>query len=178
MPYSGRKRQHESSDPLLFRTTSTGRSRVKRRLLVKEGALGGDKFLMEVARAVGPKWEELGIALGLDFGTIKSTVSDVGSKPEHMKAFYILQEWKCRACNNFTYTTLASALEEAGLQSCAQRYCYTNPGLGNEDWSAIDSHSHTLAMFDMCIKCIYSTLSRKRELLLKKCIDGYTFLYV
>ncbi len=79
---------------------------------------------MKVARTVGAKWEEMGVALGLDFGTIKSTVSDVGGRPEHMKAFYVLQEWKGRACEEFTYAKLASALEEAGMHSCAQIHCY------------------------------------------------------
>ncbi len=115
------KRRHAHDNP----TGGASRAvRAKRRLLVKEGQLDGDRLLMEVARAVGPKWEELGIALGLDFGTLKSAVIDSGGRPEHMKAFYALQEWKHRACDDFTYGRLASALEEAGLHSCAQSYCY------------------------------------------------------
>ena len=87
-----------------------------------------DKFLMEVSHSVCSKWEELGIALDLDFGTIRSVVGGTGdgSRPEHMRAFYVLQEWKRRAADGFTFARLASALEEAGLTSCAQQHCYAS----------------------------------------------------
>ena len=85
-----------------------------------------DKFLMGVAHSVGSKWEELGVALNLDFGTIRSVVGADDGRPEHMRAFYMLQEWKRRAAEGFTFVTLATALEEAGLNSSAQRHCYVN----------------------------------------------------
>ena len=96
---------------------------------MREGELT-DKFLMEVAHSVGSKWEELGIALDLDFGTIRSVVGADSGRPEHMRAFYVLQEWKYRAAEGFTYGRLASALEEVGLNRCAQGHCYTS---GHED---------------------------------------------
>ena len=101
--------------------------RVKIRLLVREGQIGdkSDRFLMEVAHSVGPKWEEVGVALDLDFDTVTSVIgSRDGGASEHLKAFHMLQEWKKRAALDFTFTRLASALEEAGLNSCAQRHCY------------------------------------------------------
>lgn len=124
----GKRRRH-ANDPPGTSSSCSREVRAKRRLLVKEGRLGGDKFLMDVARGIGPKWEEVGIALGLDFGTIKSAVSDDSNRPEHMKAFYVLQEWKHRACDEFTHARLASALEEAGMHTCAQTHCYYSSGL-------------------------------------------------
>lgn len=109
---------------------------VKRRLLVREGQIGNksDRFLMEVARSVGPKWEEVGVALELDFDTVTSVIgSREGGASEHLKAFHMLQEWKRRAALDFTFTRLATALEEAGLNSCAQRHCYVEQHSENED---------------------------------------------
>ena len=117
--------------------TGTGvATRVKRRLLVREGQIGdkSDRFLMEVAHSVGPKWVEVGVALELDFDTVTSVIgSRDGGALEHLKAFHMLQEWKRRAALDFTFTRLASALEEAGLNSCAQRHCYTEHHSENED---------------------------------------------
>lgn len=79
---------------------------------------------MEIAREIGGKWEEVGVALDVDFKVLKSVVASETAKVDHMKAFYMLQEWKGRAADRFTYKTLALALEEAGLNTCAQTFCY------------------------------------------------------
>lgn len=102
---------------------------------MREGRIGdkSDRFLMEVAHSIGPKWEEVGVALELDFDTVKSVVgSSDNGVPEHLKAFHVLQEWKRRAAFGFTFTRLASALEEAGLRSCAQRHCYEQHSESND----------------------------------------------
>ena len=128
----GKHRRTSYLDP----SNSGVAKRVKRRLLVREGQIGdkSDRFLMEVARSVGPKWEEVGVALDLDFVTVTSVIGsrDEGAS-EHLKAFHMLQEWKRRAALDFTFTRLATALEEAGLNSCAQRHCYVEQHSENED---------------------------------------------
>ena len=96
----------------------------KRKIKLIEGMIGSDKVLMEIAREIGGKWEEVGVALDIDFKVLKSVVASETAKVDHMKAFYMLQEWKGRAADQFTYKTLASALEEAGLNTCAQMFCY------------------------------------------------------
>lgn len=85
-----------------------------------------DKFLMDVAWEIGEKWEELGVALGLQYNVVQSAVSNATGKPHHMKAFYTLQEWKKRNAFKATYGALAEALETSGLNLCAQKYCYIN----------------------------------------------------
>lgn len=90
----------------------------------KEGRVSGDKFLMDVAWEVGEKWEELGVALGVEYKVLQSVVGSQVGKPVHMKAFYMLCEWKSRSGGRATYMTLAEALEESGLNSCAEEHCY------------------------------------------------------
>ncbi len=97
----------------------------KRSVVLKKGEItGGDNFLMAIAREVGEKWEEVGIALEVRYKTLRSTVAKAADS-EHMKAFHMLQEWSSRAADKFTYGYLASALEGAGLNTCARDYCYT-----------------------------------------------------
>jgi hypothetical protein len=93
--------------------------------LVKEGRISGDKFLMDVAWEVGEKWEELGVALEVGYKVLQSVVGSQAGKPTHMKAFYMLCEWRSRAGGRATYAALAGALEESGLNSCAEEYCYS-----------------------------------------------------
>lgn len=92
----------------------------------KEGRVSGDKILMDVAWEVGEKWEELGVVLGLEYKVLQSVVGSQQGKPDHMKAFYMLCEWKSRSGSRATYTTLADALEESGLNACAEQHCYNN----------------------------------------------------
>ena len=103
-------------------------SRSKRKLQMKEDGYMTDKLLLQIAKSVGSKYEELGIALGLQSVTVSSVAGVAGEgRPEHMKAFYVLQEWKRVATENFTFETLIAALEEAGLNSCARETCYAIP---------------------------------------------------
>ena len=93
----------------------------------KEGRISGERILMDVAWEVGDKWEELGVVLGLEYKVLQSVVGSQVGKPGHMKAFYMLCEWKSRSGSRATYATLVEALEESGLNSCAEKYCYKNP---------------------------------------------------
>lgn len=79
---------------------------------------------MDVAWEVGEKWEELGVVLGLEYKVLQSVVGSQLGKPDHMKAFYMLCEWRSRSGARATYATLADALEESGLNSCAEKHCY------------------------------------------------------
>ena len=116
----------EGSDQGLKRKQEAKSSSSKRKATPKEGMIESDKVLMEIAREIGGKWEEVGVALDIDFKVLRSVVASEIAKADHMKAFYMLQEWKGRAADRFTYQTLASALEEAGLNTCAQYFCYSN----------------------------------------------------
>lgn len=97
-------------------------------MVIKTGKIENqaDKFLMNIAREICEKWEEVGIALAIDYKVLKSVIGGDTSKPDHTKAFHMLQEWKARAEDNFTYQVLSSALEDCGLNSCAQQYCYSS----------------------------------------------------
>ena len=96
----------------------------KQRIVVKAGKIENDKFLMDIAHDIGNKWEEVGVTLGVDYKVLRSVVGSETTKAEHMRAFYMLQEWKGRAAEKFTYKALASALEVAGLNTCARDHCY------------------------------------------------------
>ena len=96
----------------------------KKKLVLIEGEALDDKRLMDIAWEVSDKWEELGVALGLEYKVLQSVVgSEQGSKV-HMKAFYMLREWKRRFGLKATHAALAKGLEESGLNGCAQQYCY------------------------------------------------------
>ena len=69
-------------------------------------------------------WNEVGIQLGLPYKVVESVCGQMGSHSGHMKGFHILQEWKNRSGDDFTYHHLARALEECGLTSIARKYCY------------------------------------------------------
>ena len=93
---------------------------------LKEGRVtGDDKFFMDLGWEVGGKWEEVGVSLGMEYKVLQSVVGCQVGKPDHMKAFYMFLEWKKRCTFKATYTTLAKALEESGLNSCAEKYCHT-----------------------------------------------------
>ncbi len=98
----------------------------KRQRTIKLCDITGDKVLMDIAKEVSDKWNEVGISLGIGFKTLQSNIGSLGNTvPDHRKAFLMLQEWKSRAVDSYTYMTLATALEENGLNMCAQKFCYT-----------------------------------------------------
>ncbi len=97
----------------------------KRRVELKKGKItGGERFLLDIARKIGGKWQEVGISLGIENKTLTSVVGSKAAE-DHMKAFHMLQEWQSRVPDGFTYGNLASALEDAGLGRCAHDHCYT-----------------------------------------------------
>lgn len=128
----------ERSGQGLKRKQKAKNSSTKRKATLKEGKIESDKLLMEIAREIGGKWEEVGVALDIDFKVLRSVVASETVKVDHMKAFYMLHEWKERAADQFTYKSLASALEEAGLNTCSQRFCYS------EDETKQDLHEYPI----------------------------------
>ena len=86
-----------------------------------------DPLLINIAKSVGPKYLELGIALGLTAVTVTSVAGCAEGQAEYMKAFHVLQEWKRVAADNLTFDTLGNALEKAGLNTCANEMCYARP---------------------------------------------------
>ena len=94
-----------------------------KRSLVKGRRIEGDGILMEVAREVGRKWEEVGIALGLSYATLSNEVGTWHGGGEHMRAFRMLQCWKNTAGADLTYDRLATALTASGLATTAWKHC-------------------------------------------------------
>lgn len=104
----------------------TNGSPQKRLRVVKLCTIDGDKVLLDIAMEISDKWNEVGISLGVGFKTLQSAIGSLGTTvPDHRKAFLMLQEWKSRAAKKYSYQTLAPALEENGLASCAMKFCYT-----------------------------------------------------
>ncbi len=100
--------------------------RSKRRLIFRDDDIN-DQTLLDISQAACSKYMDLGIRLGLPYTVITSTIGGVGSiKPEHLKMFYVLQEWKGRAANKFTFDVLSEALEDVGLASVAHNFCYAD----------------------------------------------------
>lgn len=117
---SRKRQQREKSDE------SEEGSPQKLQRVVKSCPIAGDKVLLDVAKEVSDKWNEVGISLGIGFKTLQSMIGSLGmGVPDHRKAFMMLQEWKSRAADGYTHQNLAYALEENGLNSCALKYCYT-----------------------------------------------------
>ena len=101
-------------------STSCGSTEVKRHIFIRRDDIS-DKILMDISHKASYKYLEVGIQLGLTYSTIQNTV---GGSREHLKTFHVLQEWKARAANEFTFSKLAHALEQVGLISLAQEFCY------------------------------------------------------
>ena len=93
--------------------------------IVREGKIHDDKILMDIAKDVLDKYEEVGVYLGLSPKSIRNELSSESGQPLNKKAFHTLLLWKERTADDFTYAALAKALEAAGLNSCAMQYCYT-----------------------------------------------------
>ncbi len=114
---SRKHRRQESIDTHYF-------ARSKRRLFIRTDPIS-DKRLLDISRAASSKYIDLGIRLELSYNEIQSVVGGVGAnKSEHLKAFYVLQEWKERAGLAFNFGVLSKALENTGLASTAQHFCY------------------------------------------------------
>lgn len=79
---------------------------------------------MDIAQEISSKWEEVGIYLGLTSKEIRNELSSESGQSFSKKAFHMLLVWKEKAEDDSTYVTLAKALEAAGLNTCAKRYCY------------------------------------------------------
>ena len=90
-----------------------------------QGALPeDDRYLIGIARDIADNWHEVSIELGLPESVVNSVVGAIGTSPDHMKSYHMLQEWKHRASDDFTYQNLALALEKSGLSTVAKKYCY------------------------------------------------------
>ena len=109
---SSRKRGRDADPPA---------SNPKRAKVIQPGKIEGDQVLMKIGRELGVKWMDVGVALGMNFMDLKNTIKDNHNIEHHLKMF---QKWKSKAGDSFMYATLASALEEVGLDTCAQTHCY------------------------------------------------------
>ena len=119
-------RKHKRQDSIDTIISETVPVRSKRRLFLRDDDID-DETLLDISQAACSKYTDVGIRLGLPYSVISSTIGGVGSsKPEHLKMFYVLQEWKERAANKFTFDVLSKALEDVGLASVARNFCYTD----------------------------------------------------
>lgn len=99
----------------------------KRRLLCRHGDID-ERMLLSIADAVGSKYTELGVELSVPYKWIQSNVENrPGMSKDNLKAMRVLDEWKSRAGEKFTYSELARALETdvVGLRSVAAKFCYS-----------------------------------------------------
>ncbi len=92
--------------------------------MVKPGKVEGDRVLRKLSQELGDKWMDVGIELGLKYDDLKNTIEDDPKIPHKRKPMDMLQTWKKSAGDDFTYQTLATALENVGLNTCAQTHCY------------------------------------------------------
>lgn len=83
---------------------------------------------MKIGWEIGDQWEEVGVALNIDYKVLNGKIGNDMKSPSHLKAFHMLQEWKSRAGGSLSYSTLATALEASGLNTCAGTQCYINSG--------------------------------------------------
>ncbi|XP_064387308.1 uncharacterized protein LOC135335654 isoform X5 [Halichondria panicea] len=90
----------------------------------KAGKIKGEQVLMKIGRELGDQWMDVGVALGMKFMDLKNTIENNPKIKHHLKPMEMLQKWQSKAGDSFTYATLASALEEVGLNTCAQTHCY------------------------------------------------------
>ena len=115
-PAHGFKRKHTCA--------ASNEGMAKRRRIVKPGIIESEKVLMDIGHDISSKWEEVGIYLGLTSKEIRNELSSESGQSFSKKAFHMLLVWQEKAEDDFTYATLAKALEAAGLNTCAKTYCY------------------------------------------------------
>ncbi len=111
---SGRKHSRESDPPAVS---------PKRAKVLKPGKIEGDQLLRKIGKELGVEWMDVGVALGMDFMGL-NTIENNPTIQHHLKPINMFQKWKREAGDSCTYAILASALEEVGLVTCAQTYCY------------------------------------------------------
>ncbi len=112
---SGRKRRRESDSSAVS---------PKRAKVLKPGKIEDDLVLVTIGEELGDKWMNVGVALGMKYRDLKSTIKDDRSIEHHLKPMEMFQMWQSKAGDSFTYATLATALERVGLVTCAQTHCY------------------------------------------------------
>ena len=98
----------------------------KRRRVCHSGHID-ERTMLRIADAVGSKYTELGIQLGLYYKWIQSNVENKSSMTkDNLKALGVLHEWKARTDEEFGFAELAKALEakEIGLKRVAMEICY------------------------------------------------------
>ena len=112
---SSRKRGKDADPPA---------SNPKRAKVIQPGKIECEQVLMKIGRELGNQWIDVGVALGMGYQDLKNTIDDNPKIAHHLKPMEMFQKWKSKAGDSFTYATLASALEEVGLDRCAQTHCY------------------------------------------------------
>ncbi len=61
---------------------------------------------------------DVGVELGMEYKDLKNTIENNPKIQHHLQPMEMLQKWRSKAGDSFTYATLASALEEVGLNTC------------------------------------------------------------
>ena len=104
--------------------SNSSHSLAKRSLIIKQGEINSDQELLLVAHDIASCWEDVGTRLGLDYTQLQSLATTHATKSSHLPAYHMLQCWRRQKCEQATYYCLCTALEEAGMNSCARQHCY------------------------------------------------------
>ena len=119
LPYTGAKIESECAD----------QSDGKTRKIVKSGQITHpDRLFNDLSKDIGVKYSDIGYELGLTFKVMENELEsgNYENKTADKKAMKMLQLWKESVTEEeFTYAVLAAALEQKGLKSYAEQYCYT-----------------------------------------------------
>ena len=102
--------------------------------VVKPGSINNpDIMFKELAQDIGNKYTQVGIDLGLTFQDQQNAL-DTGPYamlPADQRALKMLNLWREQSLDkDFTYSILATALENNRLKRSAEKYCYMDhPGI-------------------------------------------------
>ena len=92
-----------------------------------------DIALIKIGREIGDKWLEVGVLLGMHFEDLQSRIEDNLKIPNERRPLHMLKDWQKVAADTFNYETLATALKEVGLNTCAMKYCYTKDSVTDSE---------------------------------------------
>ena len=96
--------------------------------VVKPGSIKEpDSLFNQLAKNIGDKYKQVGIDLGLTFMDLHNQLETGHTLmlPANEKALKMLMLWRDNSLEkDFTYVILATALENHGLTSFADKHCY------------------------------------------------------
>ena len=99
--------------------------------VVKPGSIKEpDRLFNQLAKEIGDKYKQVGIDLGLTFQNQQNALETgpYANAQADQRALKMLNLWQKQSPDkDFTYSILATALENNSLQRSADKYCYMDP---------------------------------------------------